>query len=936
MNAVVNDRQDCTSRQSAAGWLTAVLLMLLSGSPAVGAEEAVPDILRTYCIGCHNNVDREAGVSLLSAATIAEGSERGALLDKDNPAASRLLQVLKPGADSPMPPDGEPQPSDRQRDILRRWVLSGAPLATSVAEPHVPEIAVSRPASPLLSSVRVSADEVCLGGIDRITRVHPVSGKEVWSVTGSFGKVTRLDVSADGRRIVAACGTPGVRGQAVILNSADGRQIGQFGGHADAVYAAVIDPAGQRLATAGYDRTILIRNLETGELLQKLSGHNGSVFDLCFDPTGQVLCSASADATVKVWNVDNGERLDTLSQPQSEQYCVTVTPDGQSLLAAGADNRIRQWSLVSRETAMINPLQTSTFGHEATITALALSPSAAQLATAAEDGTVRLWSMQPFMQVTSLPLQKSLVTSLTFLSEQQLLITRLDGSWNLRAVKNVGEDHAADRETPQMTAVVPAGQELTELEEAEGNNTPQDAQPIPVPARVTGVIHQEDGTDQDCFRFEAKEGQTLVLETFAASNKSPLDTVVEVLDESGEQVLRTQLQAVRDSWFTFRGKDSSTADDFRVFYWQEMELNDFLYSDGEVVRLWQYPRGPDSGFKVYPGFGSRQTWFDTTPTAHALLAPCYVVVPHKPDESITPNGLPVFPVYYRNDDDAQRQRGSDSRLFFTVPRDGTWIVRVTDARGFQGSDYSYQLDIRTPRPDYKVSFNNRELQVADGIGQELEFTVERIDGFTGPVSIEGHDLPPGFAMSQAVVIEENQLKAYACVFAGPDAAAPTEEQLQAVRFTATADIARQTVSHTLTGLKGLSLLEEPGLRVHIEGVDGRRTSAESPLSLQIRPGQTIRAMIRLERLTADGIVKFGKVEAGRNMPHGVFVDNTGLNGLLLPADTSDREFFITASPIVSPGRHQFFLKSDIGGITSLPVDLEVLPGDAQVRPVATR
>ena len=61
---------------------------------------------------------------------------------------------------------------------------------------------------------------------------------------------------------------------------------------------------------------------------------------------------------------------------------------------------------------------------------------------------------------------------------------------------------------------------------------------------------------------------------------------------------------MRDSWVTFRGKDSNTSGDFR-FKWDEMNLNQYLYVNGEVVKLWYYPRGPDSGYIVYPGTGNR-------------------------------------------------------------------------------------------------------------------------------------------------------------------------------------------------------------------------------------------------------------------------------------------------------------------------------------------
>lgn len=101
----------------------------------------------------------------------------------------------------------------------------------------------------------------------------------------------------------------------------------------------------------------------------------------------------------------------------------------------------------------------------------------------------------------------------------------------------------------------------------------------------------------------------LLVDVDAARSKSNLDSRVEILDAFGKPVEQIVLQATRDSWFTFRGKDSDTPDDFRVHNWPEMELNEYLYSGGEVVRLWLYPRGPDSGFKVYPGAGKRHTFF---------------------------------------------------------------------------------------------------------------------------------------------------------------------------------------------------------------------------------------------------------------------------------------------------------------------------------------
>ena len=234
---------------------------------------------------------------------------------------------------------------------------------------------------------------------------------------------------------------------------------------------------------------------------------------------------------------------------------------------------------------------------------------------------------------------------------------------------------------------------MHELTETEPNDSPAEAPLVEVPASIKGITHQQTGNtpDTDLVRIKATAGQTLLIEVRAARDKSPLDSIVDVLTATGQPVLQTRLQAVRDSWFTFRGKDSDTSDDFRMFNWQEMELNEYLYADGEVVRLWLYPRGPDSGFKVYPGFGQRQTWFNTTPSTHPLQGPAFIVVPHAPDAVLRDTGLPVFPIYAENDDDPQRQWGADSRLMFTAPATGEYLVRLRDARGFQGPDYSWKI-----------------------------------------------------------------------------------------------------------------------------------------------------------------------------------------------------------------------------------------------------
>jgi hypothetical protein len=377
-----------------------------------------------------------------------------------------------------------------------------------------------------------------------------------------------------------------------------------------------------------------------------------------------------------------------------------------------------------------------------------------------------------------------------------------------------------------------------------------------------------------------------------------------------------------------------------------MKLNQYLYAGGEVVKLWLYPRGPDSGFMVYPGEGNRHTYFDTTPMSHALGAPCYIVQPHPPGTDLIPSGLPLFTLYYENDDDSRREWGTDSRLSFSAPFDGEFLVRVADARGFGGEDYKYELTVRPRVPDFEVKLASPELVVGAGGGSEFRVTADRKDGFDGPIVVELAGLPPGFASTSPIIIEAGQIAAYGMMSATADAAAPAAEALEGVRITATAEVADQQVKREMDSFSKIELAKESQVLVRVLPVDDKEVHSGNmpamelagappapegplpvvaePLELSIAPGETIAARVRLDRRGFDGEVSLGGFDAGRNLPHGVYVDNIGLNGLTILQDQNERIFFITADDWVPEQTRTFHLKaSSPGNPTSQPVILRV-------------
>lgn len=936
--------------------LIATTLTLVLPWTALGQSRLVPEyeaeiqpLFNKHCVGCHNPDEREGGLNLESFEGLSEGGDNGPAVSPADLEGSRIWRLVAMGMEPKMPPDDLAAPSNEELELLQRWISAGAP-GPNGDEPRprrliVPNIPASPDARSAITSVAFSpsGDSMALGRYGQVELIDPASGALLSRIDGLPGKVNSVSFSHDSHKLLTASGVTGLEGQADLWSVADGSLIRSFRGHRDEFLAAAISPNGSFIATAGYDRTISIWNVESGAVERTLEGHNGAIYSLQFDPTSTLLLSASADQTLKVWNVATGDRLDTLGQPLKEQFCCLFAPNGNWMWGAGADNRIRRWSLLSRTNAQINPLELAQFAHEGAIVALAASADSRFLASAAEDRTLKFWRASDLTELAFLPNQSDIVSSIAFSPNgEQALVGRLDGSWEIMDFPKTTDDNSVStivvNEAPMaMDAAVQAQSEI------EPNDAPEQATSVVLPAQISGVIHTSSpAADVDLFRFDATAGQAWMIEVDAARSGSPLDSYVEVVDATGQRVPRVLLQAVRDSYFTFRGKDSSTSDDFRVHNWEEMELNELLYADGEVVRLWLYPRGPDSGFKVYPGVGQRYTYFDTTAVSHALGAPCYIVRPHPIGTRLIPNGLPVFELPFENDDDSRRRWGKDSRLHFQAPADGTYFVRLRDVRGFGGEDYRYTLTIRPHQPDFQASIAGRDPQVAPGCGREFAINVVRLDDFEGPIEVAIEGLPPGFHATSPIVIEPGQDSAVGVIWADLDAVAPTPEQNALVKVTAQAEALGNVIEHSLGDLGNIQLGAASQVKVRIAPASGELSSVdatlssagstatewpgETPIELTIHPGETITATVLIERNEFAGGVPLGNDDSGRNLPHGIYIDNIGLNGLLVIENQNERVFFITAAPMATTQDRWFHLKARIGGEPcSLPVLLHVVP-----------
>ena len=918
--------------------------------------DRIQPILAKYCVACHSHDAPESNLKLLSLASMITGGDSGPALIPGKPSESLILRRIL-GLDEPkMPPEDSAQPTPEEIETIQRWIEQGAlgsDPSNSLADRWKRIAPNSKPNSAITAAAPLNPKQSLVGKFAQIELVersdNPSNPTRILSVP-FLGKISQIRLDRDAKHAAIAGGIPGLGGIVHVLeldrianldqDSSSGKRIEA---HSDVLYCAALHPKQPWVATAGYDRTIRLWDYNSGKLLRSFEGHNGAVYDLDFDPSGDVLASASADETIKVWRTDSGLRLDTLGQGEAEQIRVrfldptttnnpTENDRSVCLIATGADRRIRQWRLPSLDQPSVSPMLHSVFAHEATIHQLALSPNHLYACTAAQDGTIKVWNTQDWQLIDDLPPSKELLTSLAWTHDSTAIEwTTLEGSIQehsiadaIRSFQEKKRSMAQATSPPPQSTLPPIQPDAPSIQESDaGPRSIQNPQLVLPPVRVQATLEPQDlAQGGDWYAFESKKGQVWSIAVSAAKDKSPLDSYLEITDPQANPILRTRLQAVRESYYTFRGKDSLSIDDFRLHRWEDMQLNEWLYSGGEVVRLWLYPRGPDSGFKVYPGFGNRFTYFGTSPIAHALNEPAWIVRELAPDQPPVSNGLPVFPIFYSNDDDPMRKSGKDSSIEFLTPYDGRFLIRLRDTRGQSGTDYHYRLSIVPPNPRFDFKLETNELTLRPDVGSEFIVSIDRFDGLDEDVQIEFEDLPEGIRVIQPLTIEKGQLKAIGQIRALSNQLSELPKEFE-ITLKAKCQLGNQErIADQKPKLK-IKVNPKPTMTLKIVG---KVDPDEAPPieKLHIRPGQTVSAKLVIQRGELAGDIAFGGDDSGRNLPHGCFVDNIGLNGLLIPAGQSTREVFITAAPIVQPQRRVFHLRGNVdGNPTSLPVELIV-------------
>ena len=238
------------------------------------------------------------------------------------------------------------------------------------------------------------------------------------------GSVLTVDFAQNSRWVASGTNTGVVCIWTVAPGQASHRQLK---GHTGPVNCVKFGPDGLRLASASDDKTLRLWSPETGEQIAVLNGHAKAVNGIAFSPDGEVLASLCGNRTIRLWHSATGQDVrepltaagygsvefspdgemiattfsnavhliqwrtgaEIVSMKQStKRCCVRFSPDGQSLVAA-SDHAVRLWTL---QPDPVKAAWIDLRGHRAEVNWATFSPDGLYIASASDDGTIRIWS----------------------------------------------------------------------------------------------------------------------------------------------------------------------------------------------------------------------------------------------------------------------------------------------------------------------------------------------------------------------------------------------------------------------------------------------------------------------------------------------------------------------------------------------------------------
>ena len=251
--------------------------------------------------------------------------------DAESMRHSRFLLSAKRAAAVAFSRDGTTVSAQIPGEGIRRWDSRTGGTKDAIADERLSHSVVA--VSPNGDFIAESIDE----GVRVTDRTNHSSKLVPLRLAGPSSPVALSD---DGRNLISA----EENGSIQVWDLASGT-LKKTINVEQKVTAVAIDYAGQLLAIARADRSIVLSNLNTGAVRSDLRKHTDVVNALAFSPDGTTIASGGDDRTVILWDVGTGKPKRTLKGHDVTVTSLAFSPDGATLASGSGNASVVLWNV---------------------------------------------------------------------------------------------------------------------------------------------------------------------------------------------------------------------------------------------------------------------------------------------------------------------------------------------------------------------------------------------------------------------------------------------------------------------------------------------------------------------------------------------------------------------------------------------------------------